>query len=80
MDATTTLRRVRRGGYTVAVVDGKLKLRGPRKPPEGLEARLLEHRGELVRLVEQGIIVDEMEVFELARDFFGAEDGREGAA
>jgi hypothetical protein len=79
-DAVTTLRTLRRSGYTAAVVDGKLKLRGPRKPPEELEARLLEHRGDLIRLIEEDAIVDELEAFELAREFFGGESGEEEGA
>ncbi len=77
--ATDTLKALRRSGYEVRVSDGKLKLRGARKPPEELEARILEHRDELIRLIEEGVIVDELEVFELAGEFFGAED-EEGAA
>jgi hypothetical protein len=80
VDATATLRTLRRSGYSAAVAGGKLKLRGPAKPPEGLEARLLEHRDELVRLVEEDAIVDELEAFELAREFFGGESGEEEGA
>ena len=78
MDAIATLRTLRRRGYSAAVEAGKLKLRGPAKPPEELEASILEHRDELVRLVEEGIIVDDREVFDMARLFFGK--GERGAA
>jgi hypothetical protein len=88
MDATNTLRTLWRSGYTAAVVGGRLKLGGPRRPPAKWEALILRHREELVRLVEQGIIVDELEVFELAGEFFGIElageffgiEDKEGAA
>ncbi len=76
MDAMTTLRTLRRRGYSAAVEGGKLKLRGPAKPPEELEASILEYRGKLVRLVEEEIIVDEREAFDVARAFFGK--SREG--
>ncbi|MDP9477333.1 MAG: hypothetical protein M3R38_16900 [Actinomycetota bacterium] len=78
MDAVTTLRTLRRRGYSAAVEGGRLKLRGPAKPPEELEAAILEHRDELVRLVEGDIIVDEREVFDLARKLLGK--GERGAA
>ncbi len=78
--ATDTLKALRRGGYTVRASGGKLKLRGPQKPSEELEAGLLEHRDELVRLVEEDAIVDELEAFELAREFFGGESGEEEGA
>ncbi len=78
MDAYATLRALRRRGYSAAVEGGKLRLRGPAKPPEELEAFILRHRDELVRLVEGEIIVDELEVFEMARSFFGKSE--EGAA
>ncbi len=71
MDAPTTLCTLRRRGYSAAVEGGKLKLRGPAKPPEDLEAAILEHRDELVRLVEEEIVVDELEVFEMAREILG---------
>ncbi len=78
MDAIATLRTLRRRGYSATVEGGRLKLRGPSKPPEDLEAAILEHRDELVRLVEGEIVVDEREVFEMARAFFGK--GERGAA
>lgn len=78
MDAISTLRTLRRRGYSATVEGGKLKLRGPAKPPEELEAYILEHRDELVRLVEEEIVVDELEVFEMAREIFG--QGKRGAA
>ncbi len=78
MDAIATLRTLRRRGYVTIVESGKLKLRGPAKPPEELEASILEHRDELVRLVEEEIVVDEREVFDMAREFFGK--GQRGAA
>ncbi len=78
VDAIATLRTLRRRGYTATVEGGRLKLRGPAKPPEDLEASILEHRDELVRLVEGEIVVDEREVFEIAREFFGK--GERGAA
>jgi hypothetical protein len=78
MEATTLLKALRRAGYTARVVDGKLKLRGPERPPEKWEALILEHRAELIRLVEKDIIVDELEVFELAGEFFG--DRKAGVA
>lgn len=71
MDAITTLRTLRRRGYSAAVEGGKLKLRGPDRPPEDLYAAILEHRDELVRLVQGEIVVDELEVFDMAREFFG---------
>ena len=71
MDAIAALRTLRRRGYSAAVEGGKLKLRGPAKPPEDLEASILQHRDELVRLVEEDIVVDELEVFEIAREIFG---------
>ncbi len=78
MDATATLRTLRRRGYAAAVEGGRLKLRGPAKPPEDLYAAILKHRDELVRLVEEEIVVDELEVFEMAHAFFGK--GHRGAA
>jgi hypothetical protein len=78
MDATATLRTLRRRGYSATVEGGRLKLRGPAKPPENLEAAILQHRGELIRLVEEEIIVDELEVFDMAREIFGK--GERGAA
>ena len=78
MDAIATLRILLRRGYSAAVEGGRLKLRGPAKPPEELEAFILEHRDELVRLVEREIVVDEREVFDMARSVFGK--GEEGAA
>lgn len=78
MNASSTLRTLRRRGYSAAVEGGKLKLRGPDKPPEDLYAAILEHRDELVRLVEEDIIVDEREVFGMAREFFGT--SKRGAA
>jgi hypothetical protein len=78
MDAIATLRTLRRRGYSAAVEGGRLKLRGPDKPPEDLYAAILEHRDELVRLVEEEIVVDEREVFDIARAFFGERE--EGAA
>ncbi len=78
MDAIATLRTLRRRSYAATVEGGKLKLRGPAKPPEELEASIFEHRDELVRLVEEDIIVDEREVFDMARAFFGK--GERGAA
>lgn len=71
MDAIATLRTLRRRGYSAAVEGGKLKLRGPSKPPEELEAAILAHRDELVCLVQGEIVVDELEVFDMAREFFG---------
>ncbi len=78
MDAIATLRTLRRRGYVTMVESGKLKLRGPAKPPEELEASILQHRDELVRLVEGEIVGDELEVFDMAREFFGERE--EGAA
>jgi hypothetical protein len=78
MDASSTLRTLRRRGYSAAVEGGRLKLRGPAKPPEDLYASILEHRDELVRLVEGEIVVDEREVFDMARALFGK--GHRGAA
>ncbi|MDP9457510.1 MAG: hypothetical protein M3Q60_17430 [Actinomycetota bacterium] len=78
MNASSTLRTLRRRGYSAAVEGGKLKLRGPAKPPEDLYAAILEHRDELVRLVEEEIVVDEREVFDMAREFFGT--SKRGAA
>lgn len=78
MDAITTLRILRRRGYSATSEGSKLKLRGPTKPPEEIEAFIFEHRDELVRLVEGEIIVDEREVFDSARAFFGKSE--EGAA
>ncbi len=78
MDAIATLRTIRRRGYSAAVEGGRLKLRGPAKPPEDLYASILEHRDELVRLVEGEIVVDEREVFDIACAFFGERE--EGAA
>ena len=78
MDGIATLRTLRRRGYSATVEGGKLKLRGPAKPPEELEAAILEHRDELVRLVEEEIVVDEREVFDMAHEFFGK--GERGAA
>ncbi len=78
MNASSTLRTLRRRGYSAAVEGGKLKLRGPDKPPEDLYAAILEHRDELVRLVEEEIVVDEREVFDIARAFFCERE--EGAA
>ncbi len=80
MDATATLRTLRRSGYSAAVAGGKLKLRGPAKTPEDLEAGILANRGELIRLIEEDAIVDELEAFELAREFFGGESGEEEGA
>ena len=74
MDAIATLRTLRRLGYSAAVEGGRLKLLGPGKPPEELEAFILEHRDELVRLVEEEIVVDEREVFDMARSFLGKSD------
>lgn len=79
-EAADTLKALRRGGYTVWVSGGKLKLRGSQKPSEELEAKILEHRDELVRLVEENIIVDELEVFDMAEEFFGGEPGEEEGA
>lgn len=76
--ATETLKALRRSGYTVRVVEGKLKVRGQEEPPEELTSRILKHRNELVRLVEEDVIVDELEVFELAGELFG--NRKEGAA
>ncbi len=78
MDAITTLRTLRRRDYSATVEEGKLKLRGPAKPPEDLEASILQLRDELVRLIEEEIIVDGLEVFDMARAFFGERE--EGAA
>ena len=78
MDAIATLRTLRQRDYSATVEGGRLKLRGPAKPPEDLEAAILQHRDELVRLVEGEIIVDEREVFDIAREIFGK--GERGAA
>ncbi|MDP8951036.1 MAG: hypothetical protein M3N18_02160 [Actinomycetota bacterium] len=78
MNAIATLRTLRRRGYSAAVEGGKLKLRGPAKPSDDLYASILEHRDELVRLVKEEIIVDELEVFDMAREVFGK--GQRGAA
>jgi hypothetical protein len=78
MDAVAALRSLRRRGYSAAVEGGKLKLRGPAKPSEDLYSSILEHRDELVRLVEEEIVVDEREVFDMAHVFFGERE--EGAA
>lgn len=78
MDAIATLRTLRRRGYSATVEGGKLKLRGPSKPPEELKAAILQHRDELVRLVEGEIVVDEREVFDMTRELFGK--GERGAA
>ncbi|MDP9458300.1 MAG: hypothetical protein M3Q60_21555 [Actinomycetota bacterium] len=78
MDAVATLRTLRRRGYSAAVEGGRLKLGGPAKPSEDLYSSILEHRDELVRLVEEEILVDEQEVFKMARAFFGERE--EGAA
>jgi hypothetical protein len=78
MDAIVTLRELRRRGYASAVSDGKLKLRGPGKPEE-MEASILANRDELIRLIVENIIVDEREVFALARERFGL-DQKGGAA
>ncbi len=67
MNAIVTLRELRRLGYNTAVSEGKLKLRGPGKPPEELEASILANRDELIRLIVEDIVVDEREVFALAR-------------
>jgi hypothetical protein len=77
MDAITTLRDLRRAGYTATVSDGKLKLRGP-GPPEELEASILANRDEIIRLIVEDIIVDEREVFARAREHFGLDE--EGGA
>jgi hypothetical protein len=74
----TTRRNLRRQGYSATVEGVKLRLRGTIKPPEELYASILQHREELVRLVEEGIIVDPLEVFDIAREFFGK--GERGAA
>jgi hypothetical protein len=74
MDAIVTLRELRRRGYTASVSDGKLKLRGPGKPPEELEASILANRDELIRLIVEDIIVDEREVFALARENFDLDE------
>lgn len=79
MDAITTLRDLRRAGYTVTVSEGKLKLRGPGKPPEELEASILANRDELIRLIVEDIVVDEREVFALARERSGLNE-KDGAA
>ena len=71
VDAIAALRTLRRREYSAAVEGGKLKLRGPAKPSEELEASILQHRDELIRLVEEEIIVDRLEVFDMAREFFG---------
>ncbi len=78
MDAISTLRELRRRGYTASVSDGKLKLRGP-GPPEELEASILANRDEIQRLIIEDIVVDELEVFSLARERFGL-DQKGGAA
>lgn len=78
MDAIGTLRALRRSGYVVTVERERLRLRGHAKPSEDLYASVVRHRDELIRLVEEDIIVDEREVFGMAREFFGK--GQRGAA
>ena len=84
MDAITTLRELRRRGYTATVSAAgpvRLKLRGPGRPPEELEAQVLANRDEIIRLIREDIIVDELEVFGLARQHFGlAKLEEDGAA
>jgi hypothetical protein len=71
MDAIGTLRTLRRSGYVVTVERERLRLRGHAKPSEDLYASVVRHRDELIRLVEEEIIVDEREVFGMARAHFG---------
>lgn len=79
MDAIVTLRELRRRGYTAAVSEGKLKLRGP-GPPEELESAILANRDELIRLIVEDIIVNERDVFARAREHFGSGADEKGGA
>ncbi len=78
--AVVLLRTLRRMGY-VATVDEARRLRlrgGSSRLPAELEHSVRIGRDELVRLVEEEIVVDEREVFDMARAFFGK--GERGAA
>ncbi len=78
--AISLLRTLRRMGYVVTVDEGqRLKLRGPSsRLSEELSRGVRAHREELIRLVEGEIVVDEREVFDMARALFGK--GHRGAA
>lgn len=71
--AISLLRTLRRMGYVVTVDEGqRFKLRGPSsRLSEELSRGVRAHRDELVRLVEEDVIVDEREVFDMARARFG---------
>ncbi len=67
------LRTLRRMGYVVTVDEGqRFKLRGPSpRLSEELSRGVRAHRDELIRLVEEDIIVDDREAFGMARAHFG---------
>jgi hypothetical protein len=77
--AVVLLRTLRRMGYVATVDEARrLRLRGSSRLPAELEHSVRIGRDELVRLVEEEIVVDEREVFDMARAFFGK--GERGAA
>lgn len=70
MDATLTLRTLRREDYTACVESGRLKVRGPRQPSEEMLQSIRDNRGELIRLTGEGILLDAGEArYLLVREF-----------
>jgi hypothetical protein len=52
MRPSQILEELQARGYTTAVKDGRLKLRGPCRPPAELERRISDCRDELIKLLE----------------------------
>ena len=76
--AQELLARLRSLGYTADLEGGRLKLRGPCRPPSELERRITAHRQELVDILSEdeelrrtGIVQSERQVFEIAHAHFG---------
>ncbi len=53
MESAELLGDLRDRGYTATVRDGRLKLRGPCRPPTDLERRIADCRDELIKTIEQ---------------------------
>ncbi len=79
MPAKELLARLRSLGYAATAEGGRLKLRGPCRPPADLERQITNRRDELVKILREdeelrrtGIIQSGRQVFGMARDRFGS--------